>query len=123
MHENTNHFWYPRPVFFVADLARSLHFYQEQLGFTKTWHEGDGAGTVCQVNRSDCEIILCEDTTRVSAARLFIELTPDGLSELRRELNARSVPHTMARWGYDVVLLRDPDGNELMFPVDGTANA
>lgn len=78
MHQNTDHVWYPRPVFFVADLARALHFYQELLGFTKKWHEADGAGTVCQVDRSDCEIILCEDSARITPARLFIDGTQDG---------------------------------------------
>ena len=113
--------WYPRPVFFVADLARALHFYLDDLGFTKKWHERDGQGTVCQVDRSDCEIILCEHATRRTPARLFIELTTDGLQALRHELSARRVPHSIERWGYDVVAVRDPDGNELFFPIDGTA--
>lgn len=106
-------------MFFVTDLARALQFYEKLLGFTKKWHEADGAGTVCQVDRSDCEIILCEDSARTTPARLFIELKPEGLSALRRELEARSVPHTIARWGYDVVRVLDPDGNELLFPIDG----
>lgn len=115
-----DHFWYARPVFFVANLARALHFYQAHLGFTKKWHEADGAGSVCQVDRSDCEIILCEDAAGATPSRLFIELTPDGLAALRHELEARAVPHTIARWGYDVVRVLDPDGNELLFPIDGT---
>jgi hypothetical protein len=48
------------------------------LGFEKSWHEGDGAGKVCQVNRGECEIILCEDGTRRDKARLFVDLTADG---------------------------------------------
>lgn len=120
MPQTAEHRWYPRPVFFVADLARALHFYEALLGFTKKWHEAEGAGTVCQVDRSDCEIILCEDAARRTPARLFIELTPDGLAALRRELEARAVPHAISRWGYDVVRVLDPDGNELLFPIDGT---
>jgi hypothetical protein len=34
--------WYARPVFFVADVSRALHFYIDRLGFEKCWHEGDG---------------------------------------------------------------------------------
>lgn len=120
MQRDSDDRWYPRPVFFVADLARALHFYEKLLGFSKKWHEADGEGTVCQVDRSDCEIILCEDSTRTTPARLFIELKPEGLAALRRELEARSVPHTRARWGYDIVRVLDPDGNELLFPIDGT---
>jgi catechol 2,3-dioxygenase-like lactoylglutathione lyase family enzyme len=108
--------WYTRPVLFVADVNRALHFYIDLLGFEKRWHEGDGAGKVCQVHRGDCEIILCEDATRRDKARLFIELTPDGLTELRHEIAERSVPSKAAWWGYDVLQIEDPDGNELLFP-------
>ena len=73
--EHTTQRWYVRSVFFVADIQRAISFYVDLLGFEKAWHEGDGAGTVCQVNRSDCEIILCEDADRRDKAPLFVELT------------------------------------------------
>jgi catechol 2,3-dioxygenase-like lactoylglutathione lyase family enzyme len=101
----------------VVDLNRSLRFYVDQLGFEKNWHEGDGAGTVCQVSRSDCEIILCQDPARSDKARLFIELTADGLRDFRRELAERSVTSKATWWGYDTTQVDDPDGNELLFPV------
>ena len=110
--------WYARPVLFVSDINRATQFYVDQLGFEKRWHEGNGAGTVCQVNRSDCEIILCEHDSRKDRGRLFIELTKDGVAELRREIAERSVPHTMAWWGYDVIQIDDPSGNELLIPVE-----
>lgn len=113
----SGHRWYARPVLFVADLARSLRFYQEQLGFVKNWHADDGTGTVCQVSRSDCEIILCQDAARQDRARLFIELTAAGLTDFRRELAERSVPTKEIWWGYDTIQVNDPDGNELLFPV------
>lgn len=115
--------WYTRPVLFVADLDRAIRFYVERLGFWKKWHEGDGAGTVCQVNRSDCEIILCEHATRRDRARLFIELNVPELTELRRELVERSVPNKEIWWGYDSIQVEDPDGNELIFPVEGNSGA
>jgi hypothetical protein len=93
------------------------------LGFEKGWHEGDGAGKVCQVNRAECEIILCEDATRRDKARLFVELTVDGLAALRREMVERSVPSEMSWWGYDVIKIVDPDGNELLFPADSSPTA
>ena len=109
--------WYARPVLFVADVNRALHFYIDMLGFEKRWHEGDGAGKVCQVNRGECEIILCEDARRRDKARLFVELTAGGLAELRREIVERSVPSKTSWWGYDVLQIDDPDGNELLFPI------
>jgi catechol 2,3-dioxygenase-like lactoylglutathione lyase family enzyme len=111
------HRWYTRPVLFVADVNRALRFYIDSLGFEKRWHEGDGAGKVCQVNRGDCEIILCEDATRRDKARLFVELTADALTDLRRELVERSVSSKESWWGYDVLQIEDPDGNELLFPL------
>jgi len=110
------HRWYTRPVLFVADVNRAIRFYVDKLGFEKSWHEGDGAGGVCQVNHGECEIILCESRRR-DKARLFIELTPEGLADLRREIVERSVPSKESWWGYDVVQVDDPDGNELLFPI------
>ncbi len=110
------HRWYARPVFRVADVNRAARFYIDMLGFQKNWHEADGKGTVCQVARGDCEIILSEGAAPPAASRLFIELSADGLAEIRRELAERSVPNEMTWWGYDCTLVRDPDGNELLFP-------
>jgi catechol 2,3-dioxygenase-like lactoylglutathione lyase family enzyme len=78
-------------VLFVADVNRALRFYIDMLGFEKKWHAGDGAGGVCHVNRAGCEIILCEDATRRDRGRLFVELTADGLTALRREILERAV--------------------------------
>ena len=65
----STHRWYSRPVFFVTDINRAIDFYVGRLGFAKKWHEADGTGTVCQVDRSDCEIILCEDAGRKDRAQ------------------------------------------------------
>ena len=113
---NTNHRWYSRPVFFVADVHRAAQFYIESLGFHKRWHEGDGAGAVCQVDRGECEIILCQDITRRDRSRLFVELTSEALAALRAELAARNVVVRETWWGYDTLQFEDPDGNELLFP-------
>ncbi len=112
--------WYARPVLFVSELQVALRFYIDKLGFKKKWHAGDGKGTVCQVDRGECEIILCEDSERQDKSRLFVELNRDGIDELRREILERSVPTQKAWWGYDVIRITDPDGNELLFPLDET---
>ena len=112
----TLHRWYARPVLFVADVNRAARFYIDSLGFEKAWHSGDGTGTVCQVNRGECEIILCQDNTRKDRGRLFVELTAEGLADFRRELNERSVPTKETWWGYETLEVDDLDGNELFFP-------
>jgi catechol 2,3-dioxygenase-like lactoylglutathione lyase family enzyme len=108
--------WYARPVLFVSDVHRASRFYIEQLGFTRHWHTDNGAGSVCQVDRGECEIILCADDTRQDRGRLFIELTADALADLRRELAERGVPTRETWWGYDTLQVDDPDGNQLFFP-------
>ena len=110
------HVWYTRPVLFVADIGRSIRFYEE-LGFRKAWHEADGKGTVCQLERGGCEIILCEHDSRRDKARLFVSLTMEALTALRAHIADRSIPSKTSRWGYDVIQVDDPDGNELLFPI------
>ena len=115
--ESVTHQWYARPVFFVTNVQHALDFYVGKLGFAKRWHEGDGTGGVCQVNRAGCEIIWCQDTARHDRGRLYIELTREGLEQLLRETVARSVPTRKSWWGSDVIRIDDPDGNELLFPL------
>lgn len=117
MTEQIMHRWYTRPVLFVADIRRALRFYVDLLGFEKAWHEGDGTGKVCQVNRAECEIILCEDPDRKDRGRLFVSLTQGGIAQLRSEIVERSIPSKKSWWGYDVIQIDDPDGNELLFPL------
>lgn len=112
----TQHRWYTRPVFFVRDVHRAAQFYINQLGFIKSWHSEDGAGSVCQVAHGECEIILSQDEQRTDRGRLFIELTKQALDDLRHEFEQRGVPTTETHWGYDTLSVTDPDGNELYFP-------
>ena len=112
--EAIEHVWYMRPVFFVSNIQRSIEFYVDKLGFIKKWHEADGKGTVCQVDRGGCEIILCQDTTRNSQSRIFLELSRDGVDQLLKEVAERSVSTKKSWWGYDVLQIEDPDGNELL---------
>ena len=48
---------------------------------------------------------------------LFDENMP---RKLRREISERAVSTQKAWWGYDVIRIADPDGNELLFPLDET---
>lgn len=108
------HVWYMRPVLFVSDVQRAIDFYVGKLGFTKRWHEGDGEGRVCQVDRGGCEIILAEDPMREDRGRLFLELRQEGVDQLLAEVQERSVLTKKSWWGYDVLRIDDPDGNELL---------
>ena len=49
---------------------------------------------------------------------LAVELTEAGIAELRSEIIEHSIPNKKSWWGYDVIQIDDPDGNELLFPLE-----
>jgi catechol 2,3-dioxygenase-like lactoylglutathione lyase family enzyme len=112
--ENIDQTWYMRPVFFVSDIQQAIDFYVNKLGFKKKWHEADGKGTVCQVDRGGCEIILSEDATRKDRSRVFLELSQAGVDQLVKEIAEHAVQTKKIWWGYEVLQIEDPDGNELL---------
>lgn len=110
--------WYARPVLFVADIDRAVDFYVKQLGFTQAWrYEDEGKAYVAQVDRHGCELILsCQWPDKVGNGLMFISLDPGVLDALRAELEERGVDAKDGQWGYRLMVIADPDGNELYFP-------
>lgn len=110
--------WYARPVLFVADVERALDFYVGKLGFVEAWrHAHEGRVIVAQANRNDCELIFSSQwPDKIGKAMMFIELTRDGFAALPGELAAGGVASREGHWGYPVIIVTDPDGNELFFP-------
>jgi catechol 2,3-dioxygenase-like lactoylglutathione lyase family enzyme len=110
--------WYSRPVFFVESVERSIAFYTEKLGFTRGFnYEEEGKILVGQVNREDCEIILnCQQPKKNGYSRIFISIDLEPLQALRAEFESRGAPVKDGWWGYDTMIIQDPDGNELFFP-------
>jgi catechol 2,3-dioxygenase-like lactoylglutathione lyase family enzyme len=110
--------WYSRPVFFVESVERSIAFYTEKLGFTQGFnYEEEGKILVGQVNREDCEIILnCQQPGKNGRGRIFISIDIEPLQALRVEFESRGAPIRDGWWGYDTMMIEDPDGNELFFP-------
>jgi catechol 2,3-dioxygenase-like lactoylglutathione lyase family enzyme len=110
--------WYSRPVFFVESVERSIAFYTEKLGFAKGWcYEEEGKILVGQVDREDCEIILnCQQPEKIGRGRIFISIDIEPLRALRAEFEGQGAPIREGWWGYDTMIIQDPDGNELFFP-------
>jgi len=110
--------WYSRPVLFVADIDTSVDFYGKQLGFTEAWRFAeDGKAYVAQVVRKGCELIFSSQwPDKVGKGLIFISLDLDVLNALRTELEARGVDVKDGQWGYRLMVVADPDGNELYFP-------
>jgi catechol 2,3-dioxygenase-like lactoylglutathione lyase family enzyme len=110
--------WYSRPVFFVESVERSMAFYTEKLGFTEgARYQEEGKILVGQVNREDCEIILnCQQPEKTGRGRIFISIDIGPLQALRAEFEGRGAPIRDGWWGYDTMIIEDPDGNQLFFP-------
>lgn len=113
--------WYSRPVFFVESVERAIGFYIEKLGFAQnSRYEEGGKALVGEVTREDCEILLnCQQPEKIGQGRMFISVDLDRLRALRAEFESRGAPVRDGWWGYDTMIIADPDGNELFFPYPG----
>ena len=117
--------WYTRPVLFVSDVEASIAFYVGKLGFNLTWrHVEDGQPLVAQVERHGCELILSSQWSgKVGSALTFISLDPDVLVDVRADFEGRRVEVKDGWWGYRLMIIADPDGNQLYFPYPADAHS
>jgi catechol 2,3-dioxygenase-like lactoylglutathione lyase family enzyme len=119
--------WFARPVLHVKDVEASLLFYVNRLGFTSPWrYDEDGKAHVAQVDRQGCALILSGQwPEKIGKGLMFISLNVSQDSEpqayvaaldaLRAELEAKGVPVKDGSWGYRLLVIDDPDGNQLFF--------
>ena len=115
--------WFARPVLHVTDVEASLRFYVNRLGFTSPWrYEEDGRVGVAQVERQGCALILSDHwPEKLGKALIFISVNLEreaqiaALDALRAELEAKGVPVKEGSWGYRLLVVDDPDGNQLFF--------
>jgi catechol 2,3-dioxygenase-like lactoylglutathione lyase family enzyme len=115
--------WFARPVLHVTNVEISVRFYMDRLGFTSAWrYEEDGSARVAQIERQTCALILSDQwPEKVGKGLIFISLNADpetqiaALDELRAELEARDVRVKNGTWGYRLLVVDDPDGNQLFF--------
>jgi len=126
--------WFARPVLHVTDVQASLRFYVDRLGFTSPWRYGeDGRALVAQVDRQGCALILSDQwPEKAGKGLMFISLnteqqTPEAqiaaLDALRAELETKGVPVKDGSWGYRLLVVDDPDGNQLFFNYPGETPA
>jgi catechol 2,3-dioxygenase-like lactoylglutathione lyase family enzyme len=115
--------WFARPVLHVTDVEASLRFYVNKLGFTSPWrYEEDGRAHVAQVEREGCALILADTwPEKIGKGLMFISLNFErdaqiaALNALRAELEAKGVSVKEGSWGYRLLVVDDPDGNQLFF--------
>ncbi len=112
--------WFARPVLHVTNIEASLRFYVDRLGFTSSWrYDEDG---VAQVDRQGCALILATTwPEKIGKGLMFISLNAEpetqvaALDALRAEFEAKGVPVKEGSWGYRLLVVDDPDGNQLFF--------
>jgi len=118
--------WFARPVLHVKDVEASLNFYVNRLGFTSPWrYQEEGKACVAQVDRQGCALILADNwPDKIGKGLMFISLNVEpathqgavaALDGLRAELEAKGVAVKDGRWGYRLLVVDDPDGNQLFF--------
>ena len=119
--------WFARPVLHVKDVEASLRFYMDQLGFTCPWRFDDenGKAHVAQVDRTSCALILAKTwPEKAGKGLMFISLNVEpetreaaiaALDALRSEFEAKGVAVKDGSWGYRLLVVDDPDGNQLFF--------
>ncbi len=112
--------WFARPVLHVKDVETSLRFYVDRLGFTCPWRYDEGG--VAQVDRQGCALILATTwPEKIGKGLIFISLNVEpetqiaALNALRVEFEARGVLVREGSWGYRLLIVDDPDGNQLFF--------
>jgi catechol 2,3-dioxygenase-like lactoylglutathione lyase family enzyme len=117
--------FYARAVFFVKDAERALTFYRDQLGFSLDWRSpAEGRVWVFQMSLMGFELILnnveSEKDDRAGHGRVFIGLEDDQIPPLRKHLEDRGIETTLVDWGQITTVIRDLDGNEVYFWMQGS---
>lgn len=115
--------WFARAVLHVKDVEASLSFYVDRLGFTSPWcYREDGKAHVAQVERKGCAFILADTwPEKIGKGLMFISLNFEreaqiaALDALRVELEANGISVKDGSWGYQLLVVDDPDGNQLFF--------
>ena len=118
--------WFARPVLHVTDVEAALRFYIDRLGFNSPWrYDDNGRVRVAQVDRQGCALILSDQwPEKTGKGLMFISLNVEpqtheaavaALDALRAELESKGAPVKDGAWGYRLLVVDDPDGNQLFF--------
>ena len=118
--------WFARPVLHVKNVDASVRFYCDQLGFTSPWrYDENGEARVAQVERQGCAAILASTwPEKQDKSLIFISLNVEpptrensvaAVDSLRAEFEQKGVKVKDGSWGYRLLVIDDPDGNQLFF--------
>jgi catechol 2,3-dioxygenase-like lactoylglutathione lyase family enzyme len=115
-HERVNAWGAAAPIFRVADLAASVDYYVNVLGFTVDWND---PGTIASVSRDRCGIFLAEGDQGHAGGWAWVGVAD--VDVLYRELVARGArvrhPPQNYPWACEMQIA-DLDGNVLRLGSD-----
>ncbi|MGO3127360.1 MAG: bleomycin resistance protein [Luteimonas sp.] len=112
------------PIFSVDDLAASLDFYLQMLGFELAWSWG-APPDIASVCRNDVEIMLSQrsDTSAPGPAQIYLSVSAiDAWYEALKSAGVDvRVPIGDRPYGMRDFRIADPSGNEISFgqPIAG----
>ncbi|MCA9245805.1 MAG: VOC family protein [Planctomycetales bacterium] len=105
------------PVLAVADLERSIAFYQRVLGFNVEWH----AGPICSVAR-DAGHIMLQEREQVAPSTVWIGVESDSIFSGIEQSGAEVIQGPCSQpWAYEMKIA-DPDGNILWLGAEPKAS-
>lgn len=101
------------PILNVKNLAASLDYYVNALGFTKDWDWGDPPN-FAGVSRDDCSIMLCEGGQGHPGTWIWIGVGDAGALYKEYKACGAAIQETPTNypWAYEF-RIEDPDGHIL----------
>lgn len=110
--------WSSSTIFFVSDAGAAADFYADKLGFTVNWrYDEDGRVPAAGVSRDDCSLLLnTQRPDRVGKGTVYLAFGEAGHDAIRADLLAKGVALKDGWWGKRLMIVEDPDGNQIWFP-------
>ena len=104
------------PILYSSDVAQSIHYYTEILGFKNSW-TWDDPPNFGGVDTGEVRIFFCKDGQGQRGTWLAINV--DDVDAYHKTINAKGAkilnPPQSYEWGMREMLVEDPDGHRIRF--------
>jgi uncharacterized glyoxalase superfamily protein PhnB len=109
--------WDSRTIFFVNDAGAAAAFYADTLGFTVNWrHDEAGRTWAAGISRDDCGLLLnSQSPDKAGKGAIYLGFGAAEYDATRADLLAKGVALKDGQWGKRLMIVEDPDGNQLWF--------
>jgi catechol 2,3-dioxygenase-like lactoylglutathione lyase family enzyme len=109
--------WSDSTILFVSDAGAATAFYADKLGFTVHWRHDEGGRTLAAgISRDDCSLLLnTQRADRVGKGAIYLAFGEAGHDAIRADLLAKGIALKDGWWGKRLMIVEDPDGNQIWF--------